>query len=140
MAITLLDMLLNAQLINREQFEEALRNRVLYGGKIGTSLIELGYVSEEDLARFLSRKLGVPYVHPDNLLNIPPEVIDLLGAVWHTGTRDTVRIMSKVPVQTPAFDLVLLVHAGQVTIVKTYRIVLPAPPSPTAPSPAARNR
>lgn len=78
MAITLLDMLLNARLINREQSEEALRNRVLYGGKIGTSLIELGYVSEEDLARFLSRKLGVPYVHPDHLLNIPAEVIDLI--------------------------------------------------------------
>ncbi|GAM09576.1 bacteriophage N4 adsorption protein B [Geobacter sp. OR-1] len=78
MAITLLDMLLNARLINRDQFEEALKNRVLYGGKIGTSLIELGYVSEEDLARFLSKKLGVPYVHPDHLLNIPQEVIDLI--------------------------------------------------------------
>jgi hypothetical protein len=78
MAITLLDMLLNAGLINRDQFEEALRNRVLYGGKIGTSLIELGYISEEDLARFLSRKLEVPYVHHEQLLNIPKEIIDLL--------------------------------------------------------------
>lgn len=78
MAITLLDMLLNAGLINRDQFEEALRNRVLYGGKIGTSLIELGYIREEDLARFLSDKLSVPYVHPDQLLHIPPEVINLL--------------------------------------------------------------
>lgn len=78
MAITLLDMLLNAGLINRDQFEEALRNRVLYGGKIGTSLIELGYINEEDLARFLSRKLEVPYVDPDQLLHIPAETIGLL--------------------------------------------------------------
>jgi hypothetical protein len=78
LAITLLDMLLNARIINREQFEEALRNRVIYGGKIGTSLIELGYVGEEDLARFLSNKLEVPYVHYDQLLAIPPEVIALL--------------------------------------------------------------
>ncbi len=78
MSITLLDMLLNAGRINREQFEEALRNRVLYGGKIGTSLIELGYISEEDLARFLSWKLEVPYVPPDQLLNIPPEIIALV--------------------------------------------------------------
>jgi hypothetical protein len=77
-AITLLDMLLNAGLISRDQFEEALRNRVLYGGKIGTSLIELGYITEEELARFLGKKLGVPYVNPDQLLNIPQEVIDLL--------------------------------------------------------------
>lgn len=78
MAITLLDMLLNAGLINHGQFEEALRNRVLYGGKIGTSLIELGYISEEELARFLSNKLSVPYVHQDQLLSIPPQVIELL--------------------------------------------------------------
>jgi hypothetical protein len=78
MAITLLDMLLNAGLIDHNQFEEALRNRVLYGGKIGTSLIELGYISEEELALFLSKKLEVPYVHHEQLLNIPPETINLL--------------------------------------------------------------
>lgn len=78
MAITLLDMLINAGFINREQFDEALRNRVLSGGKIGTSLIELGFLGEEDLARFLSKKLAVPYVHPDELLAIPPDVIDLI--------------------------------------------------------------
>jgi len=71
-------MLLNAGIINRDQFEQALSNRVIYGGKIGSSLIELGYVSEVDLARFLSSKLGVPYVDPDELLSIPPEIISLL--------------------------------------------------------------
>lgn len=78
MAITLLDMLLEAGLITREQFEEALLNRVVYGGKIGTSLIELGYVTEENLARFLSKKLAVPYVSPEQLLTIPPDVISLI--------------------------------------------------------------
>jgi Type II secretion system (T2SS), protein E, N-terminal domain len=77
-AITLLDMLINAGLITRAQFEEALRNRVLFGGKIGTSLIELGYLEEEDLARFLGKKLAVPYVHPDQILAIPPAVIELI--------------------------------------------------------------
>jgi len=78
MAITLLDMLLEAGLITKEQFEEALLNRVVYGGKIGTSLIELGFVAEENLARFLSKKLAVPYVSPDQLLAIPPDVISLI--------------------------------------------------------------
>ncbi len=78
MAITLLDMLLNARIITRDQFDQALRNRVIYGGKIGSSLIELGYVSEVELARFLSNKLGVPYVKPDQLLSIPAETISLL--------------------------------------------------------------
>lgn len=78
MAITLLDMLKNAGLITREQFDEALRNRVLYGGRIGTSLIELGFVREDVLARFLSSKLALPYVHPDRLLAIPPATISLI--------------------------------------------------------------
>lgn len=78
MAITLLDMLLNAGLITRVQFDDALKNRVIFGGKIGTSLIELGYISEEELARFLSNKLSVPYVSPKQLLTIPQETIDLL--------------------------------------------------------------
>lgn len=78
MGITLLDMLLDAGLINREQFDEALKNRVLYGGKIGTSLIELGYVREDDLARFLSKKLAVPFIDADRLLTIPPEIIRLI--------------------------------------------------------------
>ncbi len=78
MAITLLDMLKNARLINQDQFDEALRNRVLYGGKIGTSLIELGYVRENDLARFLSSKLALPYVSPERLLAIPADIIGLV--------------------------------------------------------------
>jgi len=75
MAGTLLEMLKEADLITREQFDEALLNRVVYGGKIGTSLIELGLIEEETLARFLSRKLAVPYVHPDQLQNVPEDVI-----------------------------------------------------------------
>ncbi len=78
MGITLLDMLKNNGLITREQFDEALKNRVLYGGKIGTSLIELGYVREDDLARFLSGKLAVPFVDSARLLAIPPETIGLI--------------------------------------------------------------
>ncbi|HWI40881.1 MAG TPA: hypothetical protein VNX25_05280, partial [Verrucomicrobiae bacterium] len=76
--ITLLEMLMKAGLINGLQFDMALQNRVMYGGKIGTSLIELGFVKEEELARFLSRKLAVPYVPPRYLLNISPQVIALL--------------------------------------------------------------
>lgn len=78
MAVTLLEMLSEAGLITREQFDEALLNRVVYGGKIGTSLIELGLIEEEVLARFLSKKLAVPYVHPDQLVDIPDEVIKLV--------------------------------------------------------------
>lgn len=78
MAITLLDMLLNAKMVTPAQIDDALQNRVFFGGKIGTSLVELGFLSEEDLARFLGRKLMVPYISPEALLNIPDETIALI--------------------------------------------------------------
>ena len=78
MAITLLDMLLNAELLTPAQCDEALQNRVFFGGRIGTNLIELGFIDEELLAQFLSDKLAVPYVEPSRLLTIPPEVIELI--------------------------------------------------------------
>jgi len=78
MATTLLEMLLEAGMISPGQCDEALQNRVFFGGRIGTNLIELGFIGEEDLARFLSRKLAVPYVDPRELLNIPPKVISLI--------------------------------------------------------------
>lgn len=78
MAQTLLDLLEEAGQITREQFDEALKNRVLYGGKIGTSLLEMGLIDENELARFLSRQLSVPYVASQQLMNIPAETIRML--------------------------------------------------------------
>ena len=78
MAITLLDMLLNAKMVSPAQIDDALQNRVFFGGKIGTSLVELGFLREEDLAQFLGRKLMVPYISPEALLNIPDETIALI--------------------------------------------------------------
>jgi hypothetical protein len=79
MAITLLEMLLDAGLLTPAQCDESLQNRVFFGGKIGTSLIELGFLDEESLARFLSLKLSVPFVHPDRFLDIPAGVIRLVS-------------------------------------------------------------
>jgi pilus assembly protein FimV len=54
-------------------------------------------------------------------------VIDTLQASLPSGARDVIRLSSTVPLQAAAFDLVLLVRAGQITIVKHYHVVLPAP-------------
>jgi pilus assembly protein FimV len=60
-------------------------------------------------------------------------VIDTLQAVLSPGTRDVIRLSSTVPLQETAFDLVLLVRVGQVTIVKHYAVALPAPaPTPVS--------
>jgi Tfp pilus assembly protein FimV len=59
-------------------------------------------------------------------------VIDTLKAVVPSGARDVIRLSSGVPLQESAFDLVLSVRAGQVTIVKHYFVTLPAPAAASA--------
>ena len=52
-------------------------------------------------------------------------MIDTLKAVMAPGTRDVIRLSSSVPIQASAFDMVLSVRTGQVTIVKNYGVTLP---------------
>jgi len=80
MGTALLDLLVESGLINAEHFEEALRNCMLSGGQVSTSLLELGLVKEDQLARFLSRRLKVPFFDPLPLTFIPQEVLTLISA------------------------------------------------------------
>ena len=79
MALKIGDMLAKAGKITMSQLDAALKQQVAYGGKLGTNLIELGFVDEESLAFFLGEKLGVPYVHPSQFDNVPQETINLIS-------------------------------------------------------------
>ncbi len=72
------ELLVAEKLITADQLEDAIEAQCLYGGRIGTSLIELGYLDEEEIARTLSRKLHLPYIEQELLMKIPSEVIDLM--------------------------------------------------------------
>jgi hypothetical protein len=80
MAIKLGELLLNEKLITPEQLDDALKNQTIFGIKLGSALIELGFISDEQLCRFLSRKLGVPAVSPRIMATIPPSVLSLVPA------------------------------------------------------------
>ncbi|HZV81049.1 MAG TPA: hypothetical protein VFF53_02665 [Geobacteraceae bacterium] len=72
-------MLVKHNVITEAQLEEALRNQVIFGGKIGTNLIELGYITADKLAEFLSKNKGVPAATAKHLENIPADVIAILS-------------------------------------------------------------
>lgn len=78
MEIKLGELLLKEKMITPEQLDEALKCQVLFGIKLGSSLIELGFITDEQLCKFLSRKLEVPYVPPRALTTIPAEVLALV--------------------------------------------------------------
>ena len=80
MAIKLGELLLNEKLIIPEQLDEALKCQTIFGIKLGSSLIELGFISDEQLCRFLSRKLGVPAVSPRVMSTLSEDVLALVPA------------------------------------------------------------
>ena len=48
-------------LITRQQLELALQRQVQFGGRIGTNLLEMRIVGEDELTKFLSRYFRVPF-------------------------------------------------------------------------------
>jgi type IV pilus assembly protein PilB len=71
------EMLKDANLIDEFQLETALSHQRNWGGKLGSILIEMDFVREEDVARTIAEKMGIPYV---NLFDpeLPPEAIQLI--------------------------------------------------------------
>jgi len=71
------DMLVKASLVSKEQLEKALRQQESAGGRIGTNLVKLGFISEDDITSFLSRQYGVPSINLSHF-DIDPVVIKLV--------------------------------------------------------------
>jgi type IV pilus assembly protein PilB len=71
------DMLKEAGLIDDFQLQSALSHQRSWGGKLGSILIELEFIREEDVARVIAEKLKIPYV---NLFDpeIPEDVVKLI--------------------------------------------------------------
>jgi hypothetical protein len=46
--------------ITKDQFDEATQSRVVFGGRLGTNLAELGYMRLEDIGRHLAKHLELP--------------------------------------------------------------------------------
>lgn len=73
-------LLLRDGVINLDQLETALRQQVLFGGKLGSNLVELGYVSLDTLAVYLGRIFGVPAATKERLEAADPAAIVLIPA------------------------------------------------------------
>jgi hypothetical protein len=76
------EVLIRAGHLTQEGLEEALDWQVLYGGRLGTNLVELKLVEEEQLARALGKQLGAEVawgemaVDPSLVSAIPRHVAD----------------------------------------------------------------
>src|SRR5512146_557562 len=57
------DLLVKEKVISQEQLDQALKAQKNDGGRLGSILVKLGFLSEEDVTNFLSRQYGVPAIN-----------------------------------------------------------------------------
>jgi Type II secretion system (T2SS), protein E, N-terminal domain len=78
------EILLREGHVTEDALEEALEWQVLYGGRLGTNLLELNLVGEEQLARALGKQLGCEIAWGE--LQPQPEVVTAIPK--HVADRD----------------------------------------------------
>lgn len=63
MAVKLGQLLIASSIISEEQLKQALNVQKKEGGRLGTNLVKLGFITEDKLVAFLSKQYGVPAVN-----------------------------------------------------------------------------
>ncbi|HOI44107.1 MAG TPA: type IV-A pilus assembly ATPase PilB [Candidatus Aminicenantes bacterium] len=79
MASNLGELLLREKVLTADQLRSGLDFQKKNSLPLGTSLVNLGFISEEEIAQALSRQLGYPYIDLDQF-EVYPEVINLIPA------------------------------------------------------------
>jgi type IV pilus assembly protein PilB len=79
MAVRIGELLLKEKRITPEQLQAALQSQRSHGGKLGKSLVTLGFVKDEEITALLSKQYGVPAIELDQF-EIDPAVLRLVPA------------------------------------------------------------
>ena len=77
MAVRIGELLLKEKRITPSQLQEALNHQKANGGKVGVSLVRLGFVTDEEITDLLSKQYGVPSINLSQF-EIDSSVIKLL--------------------------------------------------------------
>ena len=80
------ELLVDERTVTVDQLEDALRHQVMQGGRLGTNLVELGYLQLDDLARALARQHTMPAALRAHFENANDEIqsrlAPSLAALW----------------------------------------------------------
>lgn len=72
--------LIKDKVITEAQLDEAVQAQVIFGGKLGTNLVELNFISLSKLSEALSKEFNVPTIDHASIKPCSEKVLDLLGA------------------------------------------------------------
>ena len=101
--------LLQANLIDEAQLDAALSHQQHTGLRIGEALLELGYISEDNLLKFLAKEFNTRFVSTEKLskINVTGEMLELvpqvvaeknnLFPVLHSQEKGTMGVVSSEP-------------------------------------------
>jgi hypothetical protein len=87
MAARLGEILVRERACSEAAVRDALKNQIIFGGRLGTNLLEIQAVTEDALARALGQQHGLPAVHGDvhaepiAVSLVSPEVADRCDAI-----------------------------------------------------------
>jgi type IV pilus assembly protein PilB len=111
MAVKLGEMLLKAGLITQDALQEALATQRQSGEKLGTVLVSLGHIKEDEITQLLSDQFGVPSINlrhfqiDDSVINlIPSEVAQKYLVVPVNRTGATLTLAMADPTNVFAMD------------------------------------
>src|SRR6201998_3171205 len=77
MSVRLGEILIKESLITQDQLQKALEYQRANGGKLGSCLTKMGYITDDDITGVLSRQYGVPSINL-KYYEIDPTVIKLI--------------------------------------------------------------
>ncbi len=69
-------LLVDRNLVSEKVLSEALQRQIIFGGRLGTNLIEMGAVSEEAVLKLLSSQHGIPYATAEHFDHIPQATLN----------------------------------------------------------------
>ncbi len=120
------DILVSLQICTEAQIREGLENQVIFGGRLGTNLLEIGHLTEEQLARALGRRHGRPCLYgnlavdPAALRLLGPDVVDRLEVIPYIVQDRKLAVLVRDP-----DDLAVLDEVAFATGKKVHPIVAP---------------
>lgn len=74
------ELLVAANVVTGAQLEQALRAQIVWGGRLGTNLIELGFIDLDELSRQLGKQHGLPAALARHFERADPELQQQLPA------------------------------------------------------------
>jgi len=87
------DLLVKEKVISPEQLDQAIKAQKQSNCRLGSALVKLGFLTDEDVTNFLSRQYGVPAINL-SYFEIDPSVVKLIP--FETAKRYQILPLSRV--------------------------------------------